>query len=212
MSDSKAAATKEKKSAPASPKKPAAAAKPAAEKKAALKKSAAPKKAAPKKVIKAAAKAKVSKKGLKPKATKSIKKPKTKASKKGGSGGASTKYEKWAAEAIAALATPEKEYVSVGKVKQYILDYFEAATVKTAPKLTKTALALLQTKKLLKSKKDSYAFTAKGKESVAPSKVEKRQKIVRAEPKKKKVVAKAIEKPEVKTVVTISGRTSRSRF
>jgi hypothetical protein len=206
MSDAKAASAKEKKSPAASPKKPAAA------KAAAPKKSAAPKKIAPKKLVKAAAKAKVSKKGLKPKAPKAIKKSKTKSTKQSGGSGGLTKYEKWAAEAIAALSTAEKSYVSAGKVKQYILDYFEAATPKTAPKLTNTALAVLQSKKLLKSKKDSYTFTTKGKETIGASKVEKRQKVVRAEPKKKKVVAKAVEKPAAKNVVTLSGRTSRPRY
>jgi hypothetical protein len=216
MSPCKPNPAKDKSTAPASPKKPAAEVKPAVEKKAApekkpaVEKKAAPKKVTPKKTIKAVAKAKPEKKAVKPKATKKIRKPKTKSSKKSASAGALTNYEKWAAEAVAALASSEKEFVSLSKIKQYILDYFEKASPKSAAKLATTALVLLQTKKLVKSKKGSWAFTPKGKDTIGSQKVEKRAKVSRPEPKKPK--AKKVEEAPVKTVVTISGRTSRSVY
>jgi hypothetical protein len=205
MSETAKDAAKEKKTSKAAPKKTAA------PKKVVTKKAAAPKKEAkkisPKKAVKAAAKAKPSKKATKvPKATKKSVKKTTKSTKST----EFSKFEKFVAEAIAALATTEKQFVSASKIKQYVFDYMEGGLAPTIPKLTKNAIGTLQAKKLIKAKKDSYSFTSKGKEVIAPAKVEKRRKVERALVAKKKKV-KVVEQPaKVKTIVTLSGRTSRS--
>jgi hypothetical protein len=129
--------------------------------------------------IKKAVKAKV--KATKPKVTKVAKPKITKAAKATKSKGSSefSKFETYAIEAIALLATDEKPCISAAKVRQYVVDYDDKALVSQIPKYTKRALELLVAKKILKAKKDSYAFTVKGKAS-APDKVQTRKKVVRA--------------------------------
>ena len=117
------------------------------------------------------------------------------------------KFETFVAEAIKAIATEEKPYVSYSKVKQYLLDYMPGGLVTVIPKMTKKTLNSLAEQKLLKAKKESFAFTKKGEEKLAPAKVEKRKKIDRPTKEKKE---KPVEKEEPpKTVKTMSGRISK---
>ena len=76
------------------------------------------------------------------------------------------------------------------------------------PKQCKKAIVSLVEKKYLKAKKDSYAFSAKGKEKLAPAKVEKRKKIDR--PEKKPAPAPKEAPKKVVEVKTIYGRVSKS--
>jgi hypothetical protein len=87
-----------------------------------------------------------------------------------------TKYENWVAEAIKANATKEKPYVSYSKVKQYIVDYMDGGVVYFIPRITKKSLLGLVNRKLLKAKKDSYAFTSTGRDKLEPKSVENRKK------------------------------------
>jgi hypothetical protein len=170
------------------------------------------KKSAPKKAIKGAAKPKAVpavKKAAK--AEKKIKKSTTKKPVKK-AGQKFSKIETFAAEAIAALATPEKEFVSYGRIKQYVLDYLDGGLATTIPKLTKNALIGLTATKLLKAKKDSYAFTAKGKETLAPATVEKRKKVVRPVKEKKKQSKQTAPEPLKKVTITLTGRATRPRY
>ena len=157
-----------------------------------VKKAVKPKKAAPKKTTE--------KKTKKAKETTKKAAPKT-AAKFG-------KYDQFIAEAIVATATEEKQWVSYSKIKQYLLDYMDGAIVAMIPKQCKKAILALVEKKYLKAKKDSYQFTAKGKEKLAPAKVEKRKKIDRPE---KKVAPPPKEEPK-KEIKTMSGRVSKSVF
>jgi hypothetical protein len=137
---------------------------------------------------------------------KTVLKAKAKASKqKATSGG--TKYQVWVAEAIQQLKTPEHEYVSFGKIKQYLLDYLDTAAFRI-PKLAKQALLQLLGTKIVKAKRDSYAFTKAGEAKIAPKTVGKREKIER----EAKVVAKsAKEEPAKKVVILRTGRVSKPR-
>lgn len=115
-----------------------------------------------------------------------------------------SKYEKWVGEAIQALATEDKPYVSASRVKQYLIDYMEGAIFTMIPKMSRNALATLTEKKFLKKKKESYAFSAKGKEKLTQEKLPKHKKIerpVKAKPEPEAPVVPA-------TTVTSYGRVS----
>ena len=188
-------------------KKPAA--KKTATKKVTAKKTAPKKAAAAKKLVKKATKP--AKKAVKA-ATKTTKKTATKKSStekkvKKESKKTFNKFETFVAEAIKAIATEEKPYVSYSKVKQYLLDYMPGGLVTVIPKMTKKTLNSLAEQKLLKAKKESFAFTKKGEEKLAPAKVEKRKKIDRPTKEKKEKPVEKVEPP--KTVKTMSGRISK---
>jgi hypothetical protein len=120
-----------------------------------------------------------------------------------------SKFESIALEAISLSSTDESPFVSGSKVKQYAVDYLEKTPVAQIPRLIKRALEILVAKRLLKAKKDSYAFTLKGK-AAAPKKVENRKKVVRTVKEKKAATKpKKAETPAKKALVTRSGRTSR---
>jgi hypothetical protein len=117
-----------------------------------------------------------------------------------------TKYQIWVAEAVQVLKTPEHPLVSFNKIRQYLLDYLDVKQPFRIPKLAKQACLSLLQKKLLKAKKDSYSFTKLGEEKIAPSKVEKRKKVVRVEKKQK--IPKTKE-PVRNPVILGTGRVSR---
>ncbi|OHT12222.1 hypothetical protein TRFO_18137 [Tritrichomonas foetus] len=117
------------------------------------------------------------------------------------------KFETWTGEAIAALQTEDKQWVSYARIKQYLVDYMDKVIPAMIPKMTKKALLDLTEKKLLKKKKESYSFTSKGKAKLQPEKIEKRKKIDRPV-KKAKVVAPEPAQP-AKEVITLSGRVSK---
>jgi hypothetical protein len=119
-----------------------------------------------------------------------------------------TKYQIWVAEAVQLLKTPEHPLVSFNKIKQYLLDYFDVKQPFRIPKLAKQACLSLLQKKLLKAKKDSYSFTKLGEKKIAPSKVEKRKKLMRAEKKQKTLKTK---EPVRNPVILGTGRVSRPR-
>lgn len=182
-------------------------------KKAATKK-AAPKKTAAKKDSAKKATKKLVKKAVKPKKTvkkSTEKKPAKEATTKKAAPKAAKfgKYDHFVAEAIVANATEEKQWVSYAKIKQYLLDYMDGAIVAMIPKQCKKAILALVAKKYLKAKKESYAFTAKGKEKLAPAKAEKRKKIERPV---KKAAPEPKEEPKKENRVTMSGRVSKSVF
>lgn len=128
-----------------------------------------------------------------------------KAKKAASAGGANTRYQQWIAEAIEQHRSPEHPYVSFAKIKRYLIDYLDAAVFRI-PKMAKQALALLLAEKLIKAKKDSYAFTKAGEAKIAPAKVEKRSKVVR----KEKVTVKQVkEEPSRGLVILGTGRVSR---
>ena len=114
-------------------------------------------------------------------------------------------YEKWIAEAIFSQKTKEKEYVSFQKIKKYLLDYMDYGLYQVIPKRTKHALDELLGKKLIKSRKESYAFTTLGLINLAPKKIVRRNKLQR-ENKHKTI---EIETASKKNLVTLSGRISR---
>jgi hypothetical protein len=164
----------------------------------AAKKAQAPKKAkkAPVKPIKKAATS------TKPKAAKKVKK----ATKKEVSEPAGLdKYEKWVVEAIGSLKTDEHAYVSLRKIRQYLLDYMEGQPFRI-PKLAKKAALSLLARKVIKAKNDSYQFTVHGAKLV-PAKIEKRKKIIR--PESKAAVKKVKEEPAKSPVITSTGRVSK---
>jgi hypothetical protein len=140
-----------------------------------------------------------------PSAVKKVTKKKPKASKAAPESTSEfSKFEAFALEAISAEANEEKPYVSVAKIKKYILDYSDKGQPKQVTRFVKQALVSLTVKKILKVKKDSYALTAFGK-SKAPAKVPNRKKVVRATktaPAPKKVAP-------AKPTITLSGRASR---
>jgi hypothetical protein len=113
------------------------------------------------------------------------------------------KFETYAIEAVTVFATEEKPYVSASKIRQYLVDYDDTA-VPLIRRNTKRALDILVVKKILKAKKDSYAFTTKGK-ALAPAKVQARKKVVRVV---KPAPSKA-ELPPTKVTITLSGRATR---
>jgi hypothetical protein len=117
-----------------------------------------------------------------------------------------SKYEEFALKAIQATATDEKPYISSAKVKQYIFDYEEQAQSGQITKLVKRALTALVAKKFLKAKKDSYAFTVKGKKQ-APENVQNRKKVVR--PAKVLIKERKVDDRPKKPTITLSGRASR---
>jgi hypothetical protein len=161
------------------------------------------KKAVKGKVAKPSTKAKKPAKVAAAKVVKKIaKSPKVKAAPTTASG--FSKFETLALEAIVSIATEEKPYVSASKVKQYVLDYEDKALPAQVPRFTKNALTSLLAKKILKAKKDSYAFTQVGKDK-APTKVPNRKKVVRVV---KDVKPKKAE-PSKPSIITLSGRTSR---
>jgi hypothetical protein len=119
---------------------------------------------------------------------------------------ATGKYEIWVAEAIAANATEEHQYVSINKIRQYLVDYMEGQEFRIR-KMAKVAALTLLDGKLLKAKKDSYAFTKAGKAKIAPETIEERKKVVRQE---KKVAVKSVKDgPPKGAVITASGRVSK---
>jgi hypothetical protein len=117
-----------------------------------------------------------------------------------------SKFEQFAIDGINVNATEASPYVSFAKIKQYAIDYVEKTRLGSIPKLVKRALLGLEVKKILKAKRDSYAFAAAGK-GLALRKVPERTKVVR-EPTKADKPADA-EVTIAKPLVTTSGRTSR---
>jgi hypothetical protein len=118
-----------------------------------------------------------------------------------------TKYQKWVAEAIQQLTTPEHPYVSLRKIKRYAIDYFDGTEGRVA-KLVKQAIAQLVATKQLKGKKDSYTFSKTGAITLAPSTVEKRKKIPRPEKVKSKPPK---DEPARNLVILGTGRVSKPR-
>jgi hypothetical protein len=106
------------------------------------------------------------------------------------------------------LKTAEKPRVSLNKIKTYILDYFDVRPY-LIPKMVKKAIHELQTRKLLKRKKNSFEFTVGGTASLAPVKIAKRKKIVRLA--KKGVVKPAKKESAHQPVITCTGRVSKPR-
>ena len=110
------------------------------------------------------------------------------------------------AEAIASNATEEKQFVSEAKIKEYIFKYYDGsipdALLKTQ---TKRQLERLVNNTLLKQKRNSYAFSSKGKREIEPSKVptRKQNKRVEAKPEPEEVVEEKKEE-----YVTQTGRTT----
>jgi hypothetical protein len=164
---------------------------------------------AKKKVVKKA-KAPTKKASAKPaKAAKRAEKetaPKAPKQEKAKTAPARSKFEQFAIDAININATDASPYVSFTKIKQYAVDYADKVKLGSIPKFVKKALLALEVKKILKAKKDSYAFAASGK-ALAGKKVPERKKVVR-EPKKTAKPTK-VEVTIPKPVVTASGRTSR---
>lgn len=108
-------------------------------------------------------------------------------------------------EAILALSTEDKPWVSQKRIREYLLKYM-TGLYGTIPSMTKKALEKLTEKKYLKRKKDSFAFAKLGNEKLRPEKIQKRTEVnrpVKAKPEKEEP-AKPL--PEV---VTMSGRVSR---
>jgi hypothetical protein len=152
-----------------------------------------------KSVVKAAAAAAKAKAESKPKA---VKEKKTKKA----ATPANNKYETWVAEAIAANTTKQHEYVSINKIRQYLVDYVEGQEFRIRKMAKATTLVLLD-RKLIKSKKDSYAFTKIGKAKIAPQTIQERTKIVR---QGKKVVTTPVKVDGPKgPIITASGRVSK---
>jgi hypothetical protein len=133
---------------------------------------------------------------------------KTKKAKSAPAPSAYTKYQVWVAEAVQQLKTPEHPFVSFNKIKQYLLDYVDAKQPFRIPKLGKQARLSPVHSKLLKARKNSYAFTKLGEGKIAPSKAEKRKKIVRKEKKQTKPKTK---EPVRNPVMLGTGRISRPR-
>ena len=164
--------------------------------------------AATKKLVKKAAKpTKKASKVVKKAAKKTSPKKKAEAKPKKTAKKSFSKFETFVAEAIKAISTEEKPYVSYTKVKQYLLDYMPGGLVTVIPKMTKKTLTSLAEQKLLKAKKESFAFTKKGEEKLAPAKVEKRKKIDRPVKETKEKAPAVPETP--RTVTTLSGRISK---
>lgn len=157
------------------------------------------KKAAVKPIKKAAKKAATS---TKPKAVRKVKKA---TKKKSAESGGLDKYEKWVVEAIASLKTDDHTYVSLRKIRQYLLDYYEGQPFRI-PKLAKKAALKLLARKVVKAKKDSYQFTVHG-ASLVPEKIEKRKKIIR--PESKAPPKKVKEEPAKSPVIVSTGRVSK---
>ena len=115
-------------------------------------------------------------------------------------------YEKWVSEAIQSISTEENPYVSSLKIKQYLIDYMDQGIFYVIPKRAKKALDSLCEKKLLKSKKNSYAFSSLGKTKLIQEKIPKRKKVTRPIKKTNEVEEK---KEEPKEYQTSSGRVSK---
>jgi hypothetical protein len=118
------------------------------------------------------------------------------------------KWEKYIAEVIAVLKTAEKPRVSLNKIKAYILDYFDVRP-HSIPKMVTKALFELQTRKLLKAKKNPFEFTVAGRAPLTPAKIEKKKKIFRLA--KKGIVKPAKEKSARRPIITSTGRVSKPR-
>ena len=115
-------------------------------------------------------------------------------------------FTQFIAEAIASNATEEKQFVSEAKIKEYLFKYYDGsipdALLKTQ---TKRQLERLVNNKLLKQKRNSYAFSAAGKHEIEPSKVPTRKQNKRAQvkPEPEEVVEEKKEE-----YVTQTGRTT----
>jgi hypothetical protein len=94
----------------------------------------------------------------------------------------------------------------MNKIKAYIMDYFDVRP-HLIPNMVTKALFELQTRKLLKGKKNSFEFTVAGMASLTPAKIEK--KIVRFA--KKGIVKPAKEKSARRPIITSTGRVSKPR-
>jgi hypothetical protein len=136
---------------------------------------------------------------------KTVKKSVKKAVKKSEAG---AELKAWVAEAIQQFRTPEKEFVSFAKIKQYLLDYLDRQPSNIG-RLAKQTLLQLLADGLVKVKKDSYAFKKAGLEQLAPATVPDRKKIVREEKVKAEKVVRAA--PAKVPWILQTGRTSRPR-
>ena len=112
-----------------------------------------------------------------------------------------TEFQLLVLEAIAANANEEHAYVSKFKIKDFVLDYKETPPP-ALNHLILTALQKLHAKGILKLKKESYAFTTKGKafEPQKPRKAKVHPKVTEPEP----------EAPQQTEIKTGSGRISKS--
>ena len=192
--------TEEKTKSPAKPKAKATTTKPAAK----------PKKATTTKTKKAVKKTE-NKKTTEKKTTEKKTTPKP-AKKTTEQGPKLLKFEKWVAEAIKALSTEDKEWVSFLKIKQYLHDYMDGPNENFIPHQAKNTIQKFVEQKYLKKKRDSYAFTSKGKEKIAPSKVPSRSKISGRTDAPKRRRFDAIEEVTFNTQVkTQNGRLSKQR-
>jgi hypothetical protein len=165
----------------------------------------------PAKKVTVKAKALTKKTSVKPakaskRATKAVAPKDKKAKKVKGSSPTYSKFEQFAIDAINVNASEASPYVSFAKIKQYAIDYVEKSKLGSIPKLVKKALLSLEVKKILKAKKDSYAFAAAGK-GLAGKKVPDRKKVIRETKKAAKPAEAGV--TIAKPVVTTSGRTSR---
>jgi hypothetical protein len=115
------------------------------------------------------------------------------------------KFEQVAVDAININATKTNPFVSFTTIRQYAVDYLEKVKVGSISKFVKKALFGLEIKKIIKSKKDCYAFAAAGK-ALAGIKVPERKKVVRG-PKKRGKTPK-VEVTIANQIVTTTGRTS----
>ena len=119
-----------------------------------------------------------------------------------------TKFQNFVAEAIKALSTEDKQWVSYARIKKYLYDFMETGMPQMIKTQTRHALSELTRFKLLKQKKDSYSFTSKGKEKICPEKVPSRKKIRQDPPAKSSKQPEEL--PPPKEYVSWNGRTCRS--
>ncbi|OHT06151.1 hypothetical protein TRFO_25946 [Tritrichomonas foetus] len=177
-------------------------------------------KKSPKKVVAKATKKTTTKKAAKP-AKKTEKKSVKKASVKKEAKKTTTKkvekkssesktslssYEKYVIEAIQAQQTEDKKWVGMNSISTYIKTYFSEVKVGSVAKHARAAAEKLQDKGVLKAKKNSFAFAAKG-AKYADKKVETKDPV-------RDLSKKPVEKEEKfnQVVIQRSGRVSVKRF
>jgi hypothetical protein len=116
-----------------------------------------------------------------------------------------SKFGEFICEAIAALETKEDKWVSGQKIAQYLIDFYDKGLWQTFKKKAQNVLEKLKDQKLLKAKKNKYAFTSLGEKKLKPDKIPKHKKIEGRV--KKREVEKAVEEPP--PIFTKSGRESK---
>jgi hypothetical protein len=116
-----------------------------------------------------------------------------------------SKFDEFVCEAIAALETEEDQWISERRIAQYLVDFCDRGLWQTFKKKTRNVLEKLKDQKLLKNKKNKYAFTSLGEKKLKPIVIPKRKKIKGREKKQK--IENTVE--EHSSSFTKSGRESK---